>query len=288
MPFNIHFFIILVNVAMLKTIDQNSIGLHPAALTPIGREQWNISLACSLAWEKIKASNPKINRFWDNVKILHPKLIDTKQYHFIGVINDSSIIRRHTIVILQPVGFELGPTLGQTCIISDDSIATVLSSKWENEFNNVILKENIKVDRYDIAERIARLFIRIMMPLISKAPLFFADELTYSNYWDYLKEAGRSEMQMFKDENEMLYLYSEYQKKFNKELRKKKWFTQISKKDNSYNVNILTVGRIIAGFNDFASPIYDRIIQWEIVVYKNGSINTKLPKGIRIYTVNDL
>jgi len=225
-------------------------------------------VACSVAWSEIKSLNDAIAKNSD--------------YFFVGAISDS-LVKKHVIIVIQQRG-SLWPTLGQTCIVDNDSTVTVLSLDYEKGFNKMILKENIRVETFDMAEKIAMLFIRAMLPLISEIPLFFVDELAYATFDEYISVAGRSEMKNLRNVVTDFF-YCEYKTIFKKDIEKRKWFTQVGRKDNVYIANLLTAGRI--SVHNYVPAAYDRILNWEVIVYPNGTIKAKLPKGIKVHTIYD-
>lgn len=218
----------------------------------------DIWIACSLAWNRYK----ELTRFRVEGR-----------YYLMGVIRDT-LIKKHTIVILEP-----SFTAGETFAVCNDGDVMVFPYDYEREFNRMIRKENIVVESFDDAYRVARLFVRIMLPMISCGRSFFLDELYFESVDDLRKTNPRNEIDISHPYFDTI--YTTYKKVFRMSIQREKWCSMVSKGNGFYKVRLLTATNLLL-------PTYfptreRRILKWDVIVFSNGTIKAKLPKGIRLY-----
>lgn len=208
----------------------------------------------------------------------------------IGIIEDS-LIRNHLIVITHPA-----VSFGSTYLVGNDSSVFIFAYDYKVYFNTMLAKEGIQVTDFETAWRIARLFIRILLPLISEKLVFFLEELYPDTYGDLIRTNVRSELRaierntpimrmggkVFRDAELTESIFNEYKKIFKREIKRRNWCYQISKKGDFYTVSLITVG--LVGFFEWdRSSEYDkRVINWTVILGKNGIIDFRLPKGIEV------
>jgi hypothetical protein len=229
--------------------------------------------ACSLAVKQIR-------------KVIGDDSLQLYQYH--GVIEDI-LIKKHHIVIISVVHYLIDNARLPLypCIVDSIGGVSIFSFNPQQEFNKMIATEDLKVTSYDCAEEIARLFVRMMMPIISDVPIFFLNELGFTSSADFLANTDRSEL---KERGWELVNsnYVEIRRKFIKNILKAKWFSMVSKKENKYTVSLLTVG-LIYRRSGWHTSYCEKLLNWEVIVDSNGLIRAKLPKGINVpsFVVNE-
>ncbi len=192
------------------------------------------------------------------------------------------VIKQHMIVILYKKS--LLSSRGQTCIINNTRNVTIMSLDYEAGFNRMILEESITVASYDKAVNIAKLFIKMMFPLISKHKIFFAEEFDSIaiNTMGNANCKNHINVSMTYDKK----IIREYFAHFKKALAKRSWFARVCKKNHVFIVDILCFGSLESG-GDYVSSSRDIVFTWQVKVFSNGTIETKLPKGVNIYKLID-
>ncbi|RLJ02662.1 MAG: hypothetical protein DRP11_02735 [Candidatus Aenigmatarchaeota archaeon] len=216
---------------------------------------------------------------------------------------ESSLLKHHRILVFHPylknpkgIGLSLGPYA--VIITSDAGTATLIGPhNFLDAFNEMMRKEDLIVDSYDVAVEVAHLFMRICFQYIVKQePVFFATELrdtlilpdsVYSSIFNVnqiikteietlkIKVSGSLRSEFLRCgflEPHMISNLHILRHHFRNRLKKAKFDVMVMRKGDVYTVETVYT-YLIHGWE----PYYGWKV-WKIVVALNGEISTEVPK----------
>jgi len=187
-----------------------------------------------------------------------------------------TIFKKHEIFIVDMWPSEVlrdshDGKLPQVIMVGNDSSITFFDeTNHTNNFNNIVRKESLLVQSPELAEEIAKLFMRVLFPYMNGS--FFTYELRYEPQV-YFKKNVRSELIAPGMQYEY-FRFGQLQKKFKKALSKLPYDIKTTKANEYYEVDIGFVCNLPYWF-DRAKIKYIKI-----KVFFDGTINYILPKGV--------